>query len=220
MNPTPHAIAALALFCSPQFSKAFLRNAAIQLAVFTPVSLIPGWRTERMSYVDVSWPAGLVSIALQLPFLSSDGNWLRKALATAAYLIQGGRMLSGALNLWSLGHLNREMPRYVYQRIRWARKGIVPGSAWYKPQLVWEVYMQALANTCFLAVPGFILGTDTASVGASEAVGWCCWLGSIWFEHTPDLQKLAFLQQQKREGRVGSVCNVGFWSRSRHPNCK
>jgi steroid 5-alpha reductase family enzyme len=142
MNPLPHVLAAVTVSQSSEFGKAFLRNAAIQLALFTPTSLIPAIRTGRMSYVDISWPLGLVSIGIQAMFL--PGNPVRKALVSLAYLLQGGRMFSGAITLWRMGHLNREMPRYLYQRLRWAERGIHeagPGP-WYMLTMLYEIAMQ------------------------------------------------------------------------------
>jgi steroid 5-alpha reductase family enzyme len=225
MNPLPHVLAAASLSQSSEFGAAFARNAAIQLALFTPTSLIPAIITGRMSYVDISWPLGLVFIGLQAPFL--PGNPARKLLVSMAYLLQGGRMFSGAVTLWKMGHLNREMTRYVFQRLRWAKRGITesgPGP-WYMLTMLYEIAMQASTNSLFLCMPAFLQGSDTSPLLSGgdklvgvELVGWCCWFASLMFEHTADLQKLAFLRKCKREGRAGTVCNIGLWSMSRHPN--
>ena len=53
----------------------------------------------------------------------SQKRW-RRLRISLAYLLQGGRMLLGAVNLLKAGHLNTEAPRYEFQRLRWATMGI------------------------------------------------------------------------------------------------
>lgn len=145
MNPLPSVIGAATLLFSPVLRVSFLRNLAVQAAIFIPVCQIPAWRTGRMTYVDLAWPAGLVAIGLQTllgifdaekqrngqlgdvaPLTDAERSqkrW-RRLRISLAYLLQGGRMLLGAINLLKAGHLNTEAPRYEFQRLRWATMGI------------------------------------------------------------------------------------------------
>ena len=75
-----------------------------------------------MSYVDIGWPWGLVVIGI-VSFIFSDGYWLRSLLVSSMVILVGLRMGIGALNMWRAGFLEKEFPRYQYQRLVWEREG-------------------------------------------------------------------------------------------------
>ena len=90
--------AALALH--PTYSAPALTNLVAQLVVFTPTALVPALVTGRMSWVDIAWPWGLVTIGLS-PLLSPPETWtVRTVLAMAAFLAAGGRMALGEILLF------------------------------------------------------------------------------------------------------------------------
>ena len=64
MNSLPMVFMLGSLLASAAFSSAAAMNAALQLAVFAVVANIPALITGRMSYVDLAWPYGLVTIGL------------------------------------------------------------------------------------------------------------------------------------------------------------
>ena len=114
----PHlACLALVLAATP-FAPLAPANAAAQLLLFVPVVLIPAWRTGRMSYVDIGWPIGLALIGA-LVLALGKGDPTRVRMIGGIYLVVGLRMGLGAIRLWRKGHLDEELPRYAYQRIRW-----------------------------------------------------------------------------------------------------
>ena len=189
-------------------------NSVLQALLFTLVVCIPIWRTGRISYVDIGWPWGLVVLAAT-SFIFSDGHWLRSLIVTFAVAIVGLRMGLGALNMWRRGFLNKEFPRYQYQRVRWHRdeKDNVALAA----QV--EAITQGLANASFLALPIFIISTNKAAeIFPLELVGLTIWALSLTAENTADFQKLNFLKAMKKEGKHAQVCDVGLWKYSRHPN--
>ena len=217
----------IGLVASNQFSGAALSNAWIQPIWFALSVHIPALVTGRMSYVDIAWPWGLVIIGL-LPVFhqSSNMTWCpvnRANLISGAYLIAGLRMGLGAIRLMREGHLNEEMNRYMFQRLRWAEKGITDeNSIRYKLEMQKEIFIQCLANIGILVVPmmlqGFgYLGPEVA-LTKIEIFGWLLWISGIAFEHTGDIQKKRFIQQCKKDGIKGAVCNVGLWNYTRHPN--
>ena len=65
--------------------------------------------------VDIAWPFGLVCIGI-LAFFYGTGHIWKKTIITFEYLFMGGRMSLGAIALWMSGHLQKELPRYEYQR--------------------------------------------------------------------------------------------------------
>ena len=86
--------------------------------------MIPGYRTGKLSYVDIAWPWGLALIgALTLQF-ANGASW-RRQLIGVTFLFIGGRMGIGALDLWFKGFFNRgEFPRYDYRKLMWKKEGI------------------------------------------------------------------------------------------------
>ena len=121
------------LLTSSRFAGATITNALVQLVWFAISVHIPALITGRMSYVDIAWPWGLVIIGL-LPVFHPNSNmswcpWNRANLISGAYLIAGLRMGLGAIRLLRQGHLNEEMNRYLFQRRRWAKRGITDESS-------------------------------------------------------------------------------------------
>ena len=204
---------ALILYSS-SFSDLGLINGLGQLLLFTLVVCIPIWRTERMSYVDIGWPWGLVLLGL-VSYWLSDGYWLRSLVVSAIVILIGLRMGLGALKMWHMGLLKKEFPRYQYQRRRWEKNGKT------NVQLALQVdaISQGLANASFLALPVFIIASNTSSkLSVFELAGLIIWALAFVMETLADIQKLAFLQEMKKQGKQRQVCNVGLWRFCRHPN--
>ena len=204
---------ALILYSS-SFSDLGLINGLGQLLLFTLVVCIPIWRTERMSYVDIGWPWGLVLLGL-VSYWLSDGYWLRSLVVSAIVILIGLRMGLGALKMWHMGLLKKEFPRYQYQRRRWEKSGKT------NVQLALQVdaISQGLANASFLALPVFIIASNTSSkLSGFELVGLIIWALAFVMETLADIQKLAFLQEMKKQCKQRQVCNVGLWRFCRHPN--
>ena len=104
------------------FANLSLVNGLGQLILFSAVVCIPIWRTGRMSYVDIGWPWGLVWLGV-INLFYSEGYWLRSFIVSGAIILVGLRMGLAALNMWRLGFLKKELPRYQYQRIIWKKRG-------------------------------------------------------------------------------------------------
>ena len=118
----PYLLGLILVLSTQKFLNIGLVNALGQLILFTFVVCIPIWRTERMSYVDIGWPWGLVLLGT-ISFIYSDGYWLRSTLISSMVILVGLRMGLGALKMWKAGYLEREFPRYQYQRILWKEEG-------------------------------------------------------------------------------------------------
>ncbi|MDG2502495.1 MAG: DUF1295 domain-containing protein, partial [Porticoccaceae bacterium] len=107
---------------SSTFANLALINSLGQLLLFILVVCIPIWRTGRMSYVDIGWPWGLVVLGI-ISLVYSEGYWLRSLIVSAVVMLIGLRMGLGALKMWRMGLLDKEFPRYQYQRIVWQGEG-------------------------------------------------------------------------------------------------
>jgi len=200
-------------------------NCIMQLVLFLLTANLPALVTGRMSYVDIAWPWGLVTIGLT-PLLSG-AQWPfqlgfdRATLVMVAYLVSGLRMGLGALVMAAFGHLNKELPRYLFQRRRWAKKGITDENSFmYKATMQKEILVQCLSNMGCLAMPLLVQtsGYLTGPLTWLEVAGWAMWTGSILFEHAADQQKLNFAQECKKNKLNNATCDVGLWRYSRHPN--
>ena len=88
-------------------------NISLQLGLFLLTSHLPALLTRRMSWVDISWPWGLVTIGLGPLLTTRDLSSLdtRTWLVSGAYILSGLRMGLGGLYMASKGHLAQELPR-------------------------------------------------------------------------------------------------------------
>src|SRR5688500_8635570 len=99
-----------------------LCNLAVQLAIFLPFANAPAWRNNRLSYVDFAWPAGVAAIGIQLASFAPAPTPAAVLMAAISALV-GLRMAVWGAHLSRPGALVRDLPRYEYQRQRWARAG-------------------------------------------------------------------------------------------------
>ena len=210
----PYIFVLLILLSTSAFNAIGLINALGQAILFTFVVCIPIWKTGRMSYVDIGWPWGLVLLGL-ISFVFSDGYWLRSLVISGVVIVIGLRMGLGALKMWQLGLLDREFPRYQYQRVLWKEEGKQNTAL----ALQVDAISQGLANASFLALPVFLIASNgSQNFSLIELVGLVIFIAAFTMESVADYQKLAFLTKMKKEGKQKQVCNVGLWKFCRHPN--
>lgn len=202
------------ILSTTSFAEIGLINGLAQLLLFALLVCLPIWHTGRMSYVDIGWPWGLVVLGF-LSYAYSDGYWLRSLVASAVLILIGLRMGLGALKMWRLGLLQREFPRYQYQRIRWERDGKTNVAL----ALQVDAIAQGLANTSFLALPIFIIAANpNPEFSAIELIGLVIWVLAFTMETVADIQKIHFMRSMKQAGEKRAVCDVGLWRYCRHPN--
>ena len=210
----PFLLGLILILSTATFSTIAMINSLLQAILFLLVVCIPIWRTGRMSYVDIGWPWGLVLLGM-VSLIYSDGYWLRSFMISAVVILVGLRMGLGAVNMWRLGLLQKEFPRYQYQRILWQQEGKTNTAL----ALQVDAISQGLANASFLAFPIFIIASNPSSEFALlELVGLIIWLFAFAMESIADMQKVRFLRAMKAEGKQRQVCNVGLWQYCRHPN--
>jgi steroid 5-alpha reductase family enzyme len=210
----PFIIGWLILLFTPSISHLSIVNLIVQLLLFGLVACWPIWKTGRLSYVDIAWPWGLVCIGI-LTLIFSDGYFWRVRIIAGAYIFIGLRMGLGALELWQKGYMQKEFPRYQYQRRRWERAGKT--NTLLAMQI--DALAQGLANASFLAFPAFIIGSNpNPFFSIFELIGLIIWILAFIIETVADAQKLSFLRKMSRLGKKNKVCNIGLWQYSRHPN--
>ena len=196
------------------FQNFLLINLISQIFIFLFIVCIPAYFTDRMSYVDIAWPFGLVAIGI-ISFFYGNGYLLKKSIISMLYIIAGLRMGIGALILLKKGYLNKELPRYSYQRIRWKKKGFIND----KFSVQYEILLQCFANATFLAIPAILISNNSSQTfSIIEVIGFLVWVIFFFLEHISDLQKQKFLINAKKNNLKNQVCNVGLWKYTRHPN--
>ena len=162
-----------------------------------------------MSYVDIAWPYGLVTIGT-LPWMATAEMFgPRTYMIMTAYLIAGGRMGLGATTFLFKGVLNNEFPRcdenakkhafyvlkfifisiklifsnrYLYLRKIWKdNHGIEEGSWSFKLSMQQEIFVQCLCNMGLLSTPMFLqaFGHFTGPLTTLEIMGWVLWISSL-----------------------------------------
>ena len=196
------------------FQNFLLINLISQIFIFLFIVCIPAYFTDRMSYVDIAWPFGLIAIGI-ISFFYGNGYLLKKSIISILYIIAGLRMGIGALILLKKGYLNKELPRYSYQRIRWKKKGFIND----KFSVQYEILLQCFANATFLAIPAILISNNSSQTfSIIEVIGFLVWVIFFFLEHISDLQKQKFLINAKKNNLKNQVCNVGLWKYTRHPN--
>ena len=204
----------LLLLLTEQFFALSLVNGVAQLVLFAFIVCLPTWRTGRMSYVDIGWPWGLTLIGV-LTWIYGEGDSLRVTIISIAYIFAGSRMGLGAIKLLISGHLDKELPRYEFQKKRWSKAGKTNTAL----AMQIEAIMQGVANAAFLAFPAFIIASNPSEeISIFEMIGIVIWLVSFIMESVADVQKFKYLQAMKKSGVPNTVCNIGLWRYSRHPN--
>jgi len=202
------------LLYSGIFLQLTLINGLLQILLFLLVVNIPAWITKRMSYVDIAWPLGLVLIGV-LVFIFGEGAFSKRIMGGVLFAFMGLRMGLMAVYYWSKGFLNKELPRYEYQRHRWMKEGKTNTDL----AMQVEISVQALANISFLAMPALLIAWNPETAFHwLEILGIIIWVLSFCLETIADKQKNAFITKSRSEGNKKAVCNVGLWKYSRHPN--
>lgn len=202
------------LYWNPIFASFAIKNLIIQMVIFLIFACIPAYFTDKMYFVDIAWPWGLVAIGVQILFFGSETSASRYFIS-GLYIIAGLRMGLMGLMLLSHGVLKRDLPRYQFQRLHWKRGG-------YKNEAIsiqYEILVQGLANASVLAVPAFLQAFNPSpTISIFEIICYIGWLLSVCLEMLSDVQKMQFANKMKETGEKNKVCNVGLWKYSRHPN--
>ncbi|GAB1511661.1 DUF1295 domain-containing protein [Actinophytocola sp. KF-1] len=201
-----------ALVTNPATREFALWNTAIQAAIFIPSACIPAWRTNRMSYVDFAWPAGILALGIQAFVFAAELTALT-ITAAAMFTIVGARLMYWGFLVVKPGWLKEEFPRYQYQRLVWEKAGLRSE----RLSLQYEISVQATANMSYFALPSIVIATNPrGGLNAVEIAAIVVWLAAFVYESVADVQKGRFLGGYGTDNR--DVCDVGLWRYSRHPN--
>ena len=199
------AICASALVVGAPTRDFALANGLAQLGIFVLFANVPAWRNNRLSYVDFAWPAGVAAIGVLLYLFAEAHTMLTTGLAVI-YALVGLRMAVWAVHMYRPGVLTRDLPRYEYQRQRWARAGFKSE----RFSVQYEIAVQGMANMSFLALPAYVVAANTRpSITRWETLSILVWIAAYAFESLADLQKRRFVSRSAGDRK--GVCDIGLW---------
>ncbi|MCA1780154.1 MAG: DUF1295 domain-containing protein [Xanthomonadaceae bacterium] len=161
-------------------------------------------QSKRADWVDFAWSA-LIGLLALLYALTGDGSVEKRILVV---LVTGTWSLRLARHLWvRLSGHDHEDGRYRSMREHWSDKT----NFW----LFWFFLVQALVAWLF-SLPAWAVANDPSSALSGWVIaGVAIWLISLLGESLADQQLARF---RANPASRGTVCNIGLWRYSRHPN--
>lgn len=159
---------------------------------------------KNAALVDIGWAYSLGGLAVF--FACEAGGWFYRKWALAVMVALWAGRLGTHLAVRILSEKEEE-GRYQTLRRQWSRFTGLKFLAFYQ--------MQALLNGV-LAIPFVIAAVNAESgFGLMEGIAMVLWLCAFCGEALADYQLRRFKADPANKGKV---CDVGLWSRSRHPN--
>lgn len=184
-----------------------LRNAVCQVVLFVAVVIVPAYLTERMVYVDIGWPTGLVVIGANALLFGDGVSTTRRYLTGGLLVAHGGRMAFGAIvkfGRWSKWtyRFPEDLSRYRYAKHRWIHVDHMSERTWWI-KIQHDCAQQGFANATLLALPVFasVCNPHHETLQPVEIAGWCLWFLSWAWENVADGQKIFFDAVQEIEKR-------------------
>lgn len=162
-------------------------------------------RMDNYGIVDIAWSYSFGVLAVFLAFCA-DGWPQRRWVLTALVLVWSLR-LGTHLYRRVMGHHPLEDRRYVEMRRLWGADFAVRMFRFYQMQAVSIVL---LGLPFFLAMNNKVVGFHPLEIAAIAL-----WVFAVMGEAAADAQLAAF---KKQGADPKSVCDVGLWRYSRHPN--
>ena len=178
------------------------------ILLMTGVMSLAWWivmRIRNAGVVDPLWTFGLGAVGLLLCLwpLAGDGITARAGLVAAMILLWSGRLGS---YLWQRNIGAAEDARYTALRTEW-------GDAFNRRLFN---FLMAQAGAGLLLAPAIALAArNPHPLGLIDALGVAVMLLGLGGGWLADRQMRQFKLDPANRGRV---CDVGLWSRSRHPN--
>ena len=177
-------------------------------AVFMVLAMSLAWavrlRTGNSGWIDAIWSAatGLASLAA-IFFPSSETPFGRKLLAATLVLIWSGRL---ATHIVARTRGGGDDPRYAALAREWG--------ADFRRQLFIFLQIQAAAALTLIVAVAIAARAPQAFPAATDVAGALLAIGALFGEGLADAQLTRF----RRTASRGSICDIGLWAHSRHPN--
>lgn len=161
-------------------------------------------RINNLGIVDIAWSYAFAPVAVFYA-ATTHGDPARRWLMAGMVMFWSLR-LGTHLYVRVMGHHPYEDTRYLEMRMRWAKN--------LKRQVLVFFQLQAVL-IAFLSIPFLVVSLNgRRGISLVEWAGVAIWLIAVIGEGVADWQLQRFKAQQNRS----SVCRVGLWNYSRHPN--
>lgn len=160
-------------------------------------------KTKRAEIVDICWTL-LLGASGAFVAASSDGDLTRRLILGVVILVWSARL--GVHLIKDRLLASSEDPRYADLRSEWGEKSTANFFIFFMLQ----AFLVPVFSTAYLAV-----ANNSSSIGDLDFVAIIVVVVALLGEGIADKQLLQFKKQRKDKK---SVCNVGLWSWSRHPN--
>lgn len=178
------------------------------IAALVILDFIGGWwfagKINNYSLVDAMW-ALWIGLAGLIYSVFGSGDFEKRIASGTIAMIWGFRL---AYHLQKRIRIHHPVEDSRYQKLREVWKGRV-SSAFF-----WFFQAQAL-SVLLLSLPYFLITRDSSPWGGFETIGLTISLIGIFGETLSDHQMSKFKSQ---DNRSSSVCQIGLWRYSRHPN--
>ncbi|NVK21756.1 MAG: DUF1295 domain-containing protein [Kangiellaceae bacterium] len=166
-------------------------------------------KTKNTDIVDITWSALIVLCGL-VYFISANGNKFHSYLILLIPALWYSRL---AWHLIARYQVNREDGRYKALREHWSYKGKIVLQF---KLLLFFVFQAALA--WMFSYPAYIIANLEQPPSIFDSFGMILLIISFLGVTLSDRQLIQFKKSQKANTQSNTVCNVGFWRYSRHPN--
>ena len=165
-----------------------------------------GIRKHNFSFVDIGWSGNFAVLAVLYAWLAP--GYLPRRLLIASMFAAHGLRLGWHLARRIIGE--PEEGRYVQLRKEWGASGNL------NLKFLGFFEFQAVLNA-FLTLPLLVACFNRApQIHALEIAGFAIFVVALIGETVADAQLAAF--KRNTAGGHGTVCDVGLWRYSRHPN--
>ncbi len=162
-------------------------------------------RMDNYGIVDIAWSYAFGALALFYAFFAQ--GWAPRRFLIGAIALLWSLRLGTHLTIRVIGHHPEEDGRYQEMRRRWAA---------HFASKMFIFFQQQAVSVVILGLPFLLIARNPATqFHPLEIIGSVLWLVAILGESTADSQLKTF---KKNPAHKGTVCDVGLWAYSRHPN--
>jgi steroid 5-alpha reductase family enzyme len=191
------------MFLTADINTAMTVGALWVVLVMAVVTLV-GNRTKNAGLVDVVWGFGFLPMVL-IGLWTIEGLLQRQVIIAAMVGLSSLRLGFYLLRRFRQS-LPEEDPRYHALRVQWGEKAspwMFTGVFYLQGSLMWA-----------LSLPFWVIcDNPLPALVPLERVALALW-GVAWIGESVADQQLARFKRDK----LGSICNIGLWRYSRHPN--
>ncbi|CAN5664716.1 DUF1295 domain-containing protein [soil metagenome] len=179
--------------------------AALALFIYMHLWFVVAMVRRRNDVADVAWGLGFVMLAV-VEFAQHLPSMPLRSMVLVALVAAWGFRLALYIGRRSMGQ--PEDPRYTDMRNEW-------GASWRLQTYIKVFWLQGILLFLIAQPLLAVLRLPPSPLGPIDQVAESIALFGLIIEAIADYQKHKFKKEPANKGRI---CDVGLWSKSRHPN--